>query len=269
MDFKILLISFVQGVGELLPISSSVNMFLVNHIMNMEGFNFAFKITLHVGSLLALLFYFRKEIFNIFKALFTSPRTLGSTYFWPLVAGTLPVVILGYCSRDFVKEFDDKTIMGILCIVFGILLYIVDKLSPFPKRQKTQIVSIWKALVIGIFQSIAVFPGVSRLGICITASRMLSLNRSRAIFFSIFLAIPSICGSLVLEIHKSFIDGSSKILFSNNAIMGMTITAIISAIMIVPCIKFMEKKGFGAIAIYRCLIGFIILKLDYIMRICF
>lgn len=263
MNFEISIISFVQGVGELLPISSSVNMYIVQKIFNMSFFNFSFKIALHAGSLLALLLYFRKELSDIFIALLTSKKSIKDTYFFPLVVGTIPVTLFGYLSRDFVREFDNKSIMGILCIFFGLLLWVIDKISLIQKHEKGRSISLLKSFVIGIFQSISIFPGVSRLGICITASRMLSINRKKAIFFSLFLAIPSICGSLCLEIYSSLTKHSEGFI-SKNALIGMAITAIISSAVMIPCIKFMEKKGFFAIAIYRCLIGILIWKIDFL-----
>jgi undecaprenyl-diphosphatase len=248
MDINVFIISFVQGIGELLPISSSVNMFIVQNFFHMDFFNFSFDIALHSGSLFALIFYFRREIADICKSLFIKKKSIGNTYLLQLIAGTIPVVILGYLSREYVKEFNSKSVMGCLCILFGILLLVFDRISISHKR--AEIVSITKAFVIGIFQAVAIFPGVSRLGVCITASRMLALNRQAAISFSLLLAIPSILGSLCLELFKS-----GNIFLSEASMIGAFLTFIISAIVIIPCVKFMEKKGFFAIAIYRCIIG--------------
>lgn len=262
MDSKIFIISFVQGIGELLPISSSVNMFAVQKIFHMDFFNFPLKIALHAGSLTALLLYFRKEIRNIFIGLFSKKKRIQDTYFPQLLIGTLPVVILGYLSRDYVKEFNDTSVMGISCILFGILLFIVDKISISKKHENTNNVPLIKAFLIGMFQSIAIFPGVSRLGISLTACRMLSFNRKRAIFFSMLLGIPSISCSLCLEIYKSYTERST-LLTTPNALTGMALTAVISCLAIVTCIRYMEKRGFFAIAVYRCLIGILIWKLDF------
>lgn len=269
MDLGVVIISFVQGIGELLPVSSSVNMLLFHNILNTEFFNFSFKMALHVGSLFALLIYFRKEIADIFKAIFTKKKTINETYLIQLIAGTIPVVILGYLSRDFIKEFNNYAVMGFFCVFFGLLLFVVDKISCSLRRMdKTTNISISKAFVIGIFQSVALLPGVSRLGICITASRMMSLDRRKAIFFSLFLAIPSILGGLCLEIHEAITSGSTQLL-SSDSMIGMGLTALISMIVIVPCVKFMEKKGFFAIAIYRCVIGLLIFKLDFFAKLFF
>ncbi|MDR2074776.1 MAG: undecaprenyl-diphosphate phosphatase [Holosporales bacterium] len=248
MNLDVFIISFVQGIGELLPISSSVNMFIVHRLFHTNFFNFSFDIALHTGSLLALILYFRREILDIFKSIFTKKKAIRDTYLLQLIAGTIPVIILGFLSRNYVKEFNSKAVMGCFCILFGVLLFAFDKLSV--SHKKSESVSVTKAFIIGIFQSIAIFPGISRLGVCITASRMLSLNRHNAIFFSLFLAIPSILGSLCLELFES-----GNIFVSAISMKGVIITFIISAVIIIPCVKFMEKRGFLAITIYRCIIG--------------
>ncbi|MDR1488151.1 MAG: undecaprenyl-diphosphate phosphatase [Holosporales bacterium] len=248
---NLLIMSFVQGIGEILPISSSINLFFAKKLFDVDFFNFSLKIALHAGSLIAILLYFGKEVLNIFKAFFVKERRLKESYFWHLVVGTIPVTILGYIGRDYVVQFNDKQTMGVLCIFFGIFLYIIDKLSPLKSKKS---ITIPKAFIVGLFQAIAIFPGVSRLGITITACRMVGLDRKKSIFFALLLAIPSILGSLCLELFKT----SKIIFFSNIAMIGMGITALISIVAIIPCISFMEKKGFFAIMLYRCTIGMLI-----------
>lgn len=257
MNPEILLLSIIQGIGEILPISSSVNLHFFSYIFDIKTFSFSLKIALHAGSLLTLLFYFRKEIIDIFKGMCSRGGRLKDTYFLPLVLGTIPVVVLGYLARDFVKEFDSKIIMGVSSVFFGIILLIFDKLACGKTRMDKTPVSSGKAFFIGCFQAIAIFPGVSRLGICITASRMLSLDRKKAVFFSLFLAIPSILGSLSLEIFDSLKTGSN-LLLSSDVLVGIALTMLFGIAIIGPCIKFMEKKGFLAITIYRIAIGTLI-----------
>ena len=256
MDLDIILLSFIQGISEILPISSSVNLHFFSHIFNINTFSFSLKIALHAGSIIALIIFFRKEIIDIFKGLLTS-KPIMSTHLIPLFFGTIPVVIIGYFARDYVKEFDSPRIMGILSIIFGIILFIIDKLSCNKSRTDKNPISITKAFIIGCFQTIAIFPGVSRLGICITASRMLGLDRKKSIYFSLLLAIPSILGSLTLELFECYLKKNFHIFSSNSSLIGIISTAIISLIAIWPCVKYMENHGFGGLALYRIIIGII------------
>jgi undecaprenyl-diphosphatase len=182
---------------------------------------------------------------------------LSHTYFWHLILGTIPVVILGAFAHDFVVEFDSKRVMGISSMFFGVLLFAADKISISRNKRP---VSLTKSFIIGCFQAISVLPGVSRMGITITAARMLSIDRRKSISFAMFLAIPSICGSLVLEL-LTISKGAPKhdlAIFSRETLYGMLVTAIISILAIYPCVRLMEKYGFLWIAAYRVIIGCVI-----------
>ena len=257
MNSEILFLSVIQGVGEILPISSSVNLHFFSSILDLKSFSFSLKIALHAGSLLTLLVYFRSEIMHIFRGLFSKKVRLRDTYFAPLLFGTIPAVCLGYVARDFVKEFNAPVIMGLSSVFFGILLLIFDRMACVKTRTDKAPVSVARAFFIGCFQAIAIFPGVSRLGICVTASRMLSIDRKKALFFSLFLAIPSILGALTLEILESCKTDSS-VLFSQDSLYGVALTMLIGLAIIGPCVKFMEKSGFLALTIYRIAVGIII-----------
>lgn len=254
MDFDIFILSFVQGIGEILPISSSVNLHLFSKLFHIESFSFSLKISLHVGSLLTLLLYFQREILNIFRGIFSSKTKLSETYFWQLLLATIPVTILGYFARDFVKEFDSPKIMGAVCIIFGIILLIFDRISCMMKRNDKSIVPVWQAFILGCFQAVAIFPGISRFGICLTSARMLLIDRKKAIHFSLLLAIPSIFGSLTLEFYESFNRNNLNI-FEKNNLIGVAVTALIGILAIFPSIKFMENRGFFLITIYRVIVG--------------
>jgi undecaprenyl-diphosphatase len=213
------------------------------------------KIALHAGSMIAFIFYFRSEIKEMFKSFFSENIKISRTYFWSLVFGTIPVVVLGFLARDFVIEFDSRKTMGIFSIIFGLLLWGADKTSAISRNKKS--ISVIKSFIVGCFQAVAIFPGVSRLGITITASRILSIDRRKSIFFAMFLAIPSICGSLTLEIAE-LIKKNDLSIFQKDALYGAGITAIIGIFSIYPCVKIMEKYGFFWIAIYRIVIGCVI-----------
>lgn len=253
----VLILGIVQGIAEILPISSSVNLYCVSKFLNLSNFTFGLKIALHVGSLIVLLFYFRKNIVDIFRAIFTTQKKVKDTYFLPLFFGTIPVVFLGSISENIVKNFNSLGIMAGSCIFFGILLALFDKISPVEKKIRKRISSS-RAFIVGIFQAIAIFPGVSRLGICITSCRMFSMSRKDSIHFSLMLAIPSILGSFVLECYKSFSEGTLNEIISKDALWGIATTAVIGLLSINIVVRFMERRGFTGLVIYRILIGFFI-----------
>lgn len=255
MNFDILSYSLVQGISEILPVSSSANLYLFSKLLSAPEFLFSMKVALHAGSLITLLIYFREEITDIFRGIF-GKKELSETYLLQLIVATIPVVIFGYFSRDFVKEFDSPRVMGLCCIIFGLALVLFDKLSSKARPSKKPIALI-KSLLIGVFQAISVIPGISRLGICITASRILGIDRKNSIHFSLLLAVPSICGSLTLEILECFKKSDFGV-FTEKSMIGIGLTALIGLIAIFPCIRYMERKGFAALAIYRVIIGLVI-----------
>ncbi|MDR1233654.1 MAG: hypothetical protein LBJ92_00670 [Holosporales bacterium] len=259
MNTELLFLSITQGISEILPISSSVNLHFFAKLFHFDTFDFGTKIALHCGSLLTFLIYFGREVSDILKGLFVRNKKLKLTFFLPLVIGTIPVVILGYIARNFVKEFDSSFIMGISCAIFGGLLFIFDRLAGDSRRpSNTPPPSAPKAFVIGCFQAISIFPGVSRLGICITACRFLNMDRKSSVLFSMLLAIPSICGSITLEVVENM-KHNDHTMFSLDTCIGILLTMLVGLICIRPFVYYMKKKGFLHIAIYRIIIGLLLI----------
>lgn len=254
--FENIVLSIVQGIGEFLPISSSTNITLISKILSFNDLSFSLKIALHSGSLLALLIYFRKIIYKIILGIFTNKVKLSNTAFNLMVFSTLPVVITGFIFNDFVKNFDIPLITGIILIIFGIILYVVDKYNIGTNCKN----NVLRYIIIGCFQSIAIFSGVSRSGICITGCRLLNIERYQAITISLLLAIPSISGSLVLELINMYKNNTLNT-FNINTLFAVLLTGLIGIISIKPCIKYMEKNGFYALMWYRIVVGLILILL--------
>ncbi|MDR0744474.1 MAG: hypothetical protein LBE97_00760 [Holosporales bacterium] len=250
------LLSCLQGVGELLPISSSVNLYLFSKFFNFNCPS-SLSVGLHLGSLITFLIYFRSDIVVIFKGMFSKRIALKDTYFYPLVIGTIPVVFGTIISGSFLEDFYSTRIMGISCIVFGLLLLFFDKFSITRSSSSKKGIPTWKAFVIGCFQSLAVLPGVSRLGVCLTASRMLSLDRRNSIHFSMLLAIPSILGAMVRLVYRRH-NALDYDLFSTSTLWGVLSVAVIGLIFIRPVVIFLERKGFLIVVCYRIIIGTIL-----------
>jgi undecaprenyl-diphosphatase len=251
MQLGMIVLGLVQGISEILPVSSSVNLHFFSKICSIQEFSFLTKIALHAGSLVALLIFFRSDIHDILVALFSKEKRLAETYFFQLVFAMVPIVIIGYWAKDYVKEFNSAVIMGVSSIVFGCFLVVFDKISSSIRAKGRP--SILDAIVIGMFQAISIFPGVSRLGICITGARMLSIPRAQALRFSMLLAIPSILGSVTLELGE--LRQTARLAVSNDIMIGVLVTAVVGLLFIRTCLRHMEKSGFFMIAVYRILIG--------------
>ena len=259
MDFlQTFVLGIIQGVGEFLPISSSANLAVVSKLFNFTECSFETKIALHVGSLLALVFYFRQTLWKILLGIFTNKVKLHQTAFYTMVIATIPVVIIGGILHHFIKNFESNVLTGIFLIIFGIILWLSDTISTTRLTQRCTKSTCVRDCLIGICQSMAILPGVSRLGICTTACRLFNMNRKQAITTSLLLAIPSIAGSLCIESYTLAQDETIH-LFNNYNMLGMLISALVGIIVLPVCVKYMENRGFFGIMCYRILLGLVVI----------
>ena len=174
---EILILSFVQGVSEFLPISSIAHLVLVSKYYSFTNQNLLIDICLHLGSLLAIIFYFRNDLFSFVK---------NKNFLIKILIGTLPIVPVGYIlyQTGIIDQLRNLKVIGWMSLIFGILLYISDK-TKINKRIETEF-SNKSAIFIGMFQVLALIPGVSRSGITITSGRLLGFNRFDSAKISFF-----------------------------------------------------------------------------------
>ena len=257
----IILLALVQGLTEFLPISSSAHLILMPKLFGFVDQGLAFDISVHLGSLGAVMLYFREDIAAMISALLhpsaedrksVEERRLAIQ----IIIATIPIVIAGFIIKKILDlEMRSALIIAVATIAFGLLLWWADATS---RRVKTQHDMDWKgALLIGASQILAIIPGTSRSGITMTAGLMLGFNRETAARFSFLLSIPTILMSgavIILEILKGGValDWSS-----------MAIGALLSFIAAYACIKlflkYIERMGMTVFVIYRLLLGAAIL----------
>ena len=201
---EIFLLSIVQGVSEFLPISSASHLILISNIYEFKNQSLLIDISLHLGSLLAILFYFKKDIFNFNK---------NKNLFYKIAIGTFPLIIVGYIlySTNIIYYLRDIKVIAWATLFFGILIYIADK-NKFIKKIENDF-TITSILIIGIFQILALIPGVSRAGITITAGRMLGFDRTDSTKISFYLSIPALIGASCLGIKDLFKEDIEYYLF--------------------------------------------------------
>ena len=193
--FEIFLLSIIQGVSEFLPISSASHLILASNIYEFRNQSLLIDISLHLGSLLAILFYFRNEIFNLNK---------NFNLFYKIAIATIPLIIIGYFlyNSGIVHQLRNIKVIAWSTLFFGILIYIADK-NKFLKKIDSDF-NVKSALLIGFFQVIALIPGVSRAGLTITAARILGFNRVDSTKISFYLSIPALFGASALGIKDLF-----------------------------------------------------------------
>jgi len=257
--FLALLLALIQGLTEFLPVSSSAHLLFPSLLFGAKDFGIAFDISVHAGTLAAVIYFFKKEIQGLLKAWnpFTSSRSkddfsLGLN----LLIATLPIVVIGLFASDVI-ESRSSNIDSIAWanLVFAGLLYAVFKSSSQSKSLSE--LTLFAALIIGCFQAFAVFPGASRSGMAITGALIIGLNLKDTSKFAFLLSIPTILGALVLMLAKS----AYSITLSDMLIMltGFIGSAVIAFFTIKSFLKFVEKIGMTPFVLYRVALGLVLL----------
>ncbi len=248
---EIFLLSIIQGISEFLPISSAAHLILVSNIYEFKNQSLIIDISLHLGSLLAILFYFRDDIFNFSK---------NKNLFYKIIVGSLPLIIIGYLlyTSNIINYFRDIKVIAWATLFFGILLYIADK-NKFSKKIDIDF-NIKSVLIIGFFQVLALIPGVSRAGITITAGRILGFNRTDSAKISFYLAIPALIGASVLGIKDLF---NESIDFNILVLLGIFLSFIFSLLTIKIFLKFIKNFSLNVFVVYRLFLATVLFYIIY------
>ena len=257
--FLAILLALIQGLTEFLPVSSSAHLLFPSLLFGAKDFGIAFDISVHAGTLAAVIYFFKKEIQGLLQAWnpLTSSRSkddfsLGLN----LLIATLPIVVIGLLASDLI-ESRSSNIESIAWanLVFAGLLYAVFKSSSQSKSLSE--LTLFAALIIGCFQALAVFPGASRSGMAITGALIIGLNLKDTSKFAFLLSIPTILGALVLMLAK----GAYSIALNDMLIMltGFIGSAVIAFFTIKSFLKFVEKIGMTPFVLYRVALGLVLL----------
>jgi len=250
---EILILSIVQGLSEFLPISSIAHLVLISKYYVFVNQNLLIDICLHLGSLLAVIIYFRNDLFNFVK---------NKNFLVKILIGTIPILPIGYIfyQTGIINQLRNLEVIGWASLFFGILLYISDKTEN--KKKIKQDFSIKSAIFIGLFQVLALIPGVSRSGITITSGRLLGFERVEAAKISFFLSIPTLFAASILGIFNIYKEGSSELNFL--AIIAVIFSFIFSYLTIAIFLNFIKKFSLQIFVIYRIIISILILTIVYL-----
>ena len=253
---EIIVLALIQGLTEFLPISSSAHLILPSQILGWEDQGLAFDVAVHVGTLVAVVIYFRKEVVDILGAWFKSFGQQGasddSKLGWWIIIGTIPAAVLGLAFKDLIELYlRSACVIAVTTIVFGLLLWYADVKG---KQTKTIYQLNWKsALMIGMAQAMAMIPGTSRSGITMTAGLMLGMNKQSAARFSFLLAIPVI--SMMGLYYTAELALGDEVVDWTTLILGAGLSFISAYACIFLFLKITERMGMMPFVIYRLLLG--------------
>ncbi len=259
MDYlQVVLLAFIQGITEFLPISSSAHLILPSQLFGLDDQGLAFDVAVHLGSLLAVIAYFRADIIQLTKAWFKDichqRKTIESLLAWQIILATIPAVIVGFALDHFHIEMRSILVIASTTILFGVVLGVADRMSVNAGRENTTTKDAW---VIGFAQCLALIPGTSRSGITMTAGLMLGLNKHTAARFSFLLSIPLIIAASILktlDLVQSGLAVDWLMLSTGIFLSGITAYACIKLFL-----QWINQIGFMPFVIYRLVLGVILL----------
>jgi len=271
--FQSIALGIIQGITEFLPISSSAHLVVARWFLNWSDPGIAFDVMLHLGTLVGVVWFFWKTWMKMFKSFFSQKTDNKSVanrkLFLMIIIATIPAGLAGYFFNDYVeKSLRSPMVIGWAMIIFGLLLYVGDKISkvsPFPKEglrgvERSENVSWLQSIFIGFSQAIALIPGVSRSGVTMTAGLFSGLNRKTAAEFSFLLSAPIILGAGIKKIPEIVNSGGSNLtLFA-----GFFAAAISGFFAVRFLIKYLEKGSFKPFVWYRIGLGFLILGMLFL-----
>tara|TARA_B110000971_G_scaffold195886_1_gene210630 strand:+ start:750 stop:1517 length:768 start_codon:yes stop_codon:yes gene_type:complete len=248
---EIVILSLVQGVSEFLPISSSAHLIVVSTLYEFKSGSLLIDVSLHLGSLLAIIFFFRKELFDL-----KNNQKLLSL----MIFGSIPLIIFGYIlyKTELIYVLRDIRIIAWTTLIFGIILYLADKCK-FDKKISSNL-NLKIILYIGFFQILALIPGVSRAGITITAARIFKFNRLDSTKISFLLAIPALTGASVLGL-KDVVNQSFE--FNYLILIAITLSFLFSYFTVKFFIEYINKFSLNIFVFYRIVVSLILFILIY------
>lgn len=257
-----IILALVQGLTEFLPISSSGHLILVPRFLGWEDQGLAFDIAVHLGSLMAVCFYFRDEIMDILRAWTASITGKGTAYHegeakfgWCVVIATIPVCVLGLFWHDFIQNnLRSPMLIAATTLIFGIALWLADRHGGSGKDE--HVMRFRWALLIGCAQAIALIPGTSRSGITITAGLLLGLSRPAAARFSFLMSIPVIALASLNEIRE-LIEMKGPVQW-DVMVIGTVVSAVSAYLCIRYFLKMLNRISMLPFAVYRVLLAGVI-----------
>ena len=262
--YHILLLAVIQGLTEFLPVSSSGHLVLTHALLGNGEQNLCWEtnrlmdVAVHVGTLLAVLLYFRKDLFNMLGGIFNK-NSSGFKMAMHLIIASLPVIIAGFMLHKMEPSFLCMIeVMAWTTLIFGIVLWVADR---FENTKTLDKMELPQALIIGISQTLALIPGVSRSGITMTSARFLGFTRVEAARFSLLLSIVAISGAGALSGLDLFQTGDLKL--GSDVLIAIFLSFATGWISIALMMKWLSRATFTPFAIYRIILGIALLSMLY------
>ena len=246
------LLGVLEGLTEFIPVSSTGHLLLAGHFLGFHSTGRAFEILIQLGAILAILSVYLARLVQIARAAPRDPQ--ARRFVAAVLVAFMPAVVIGVLAHGFIKSvlFETPMVIAIALILGGIVLLFVDRIAGDRYHETTDI-PIGAALGIGLFQCLAMIPGVSRSGATIVGALLLGASRRAAAEFSFFLAMPTMTGAFVYDLYKT----GAQLDSSDAAVIAVGfLTAFVSAVLVVrSLLDFVSRRGFAIFGWWRIIVG--------------
>jgi undecaprenyl-diphosphatase len=248
-----LILGFIEGLTEFIPVSSTAHVLLAGHFMGFESPGNTFAVLIQLGAILAILLVYFQRLLNIALTLPSSAQS--RRFVLTVLLAFLPAAVIGAFAHDFIKSvlFETPMLICVMLIVGGIILLIVDKMNFQPRYTDVMDYPPSLAFKIGLFQCLAMIPGTSRSGATIVGSLLMGTDKRSAAEFSFFLAMPTMLGAFVLDLYKN----RDVLSFDDIGVIAIGfVAAFVTALFVVKSLlDFVSSRGFAPFAWWRILVG--------------
>tara|TARA_R100001377_G_scaffold80234_2_gene58981 strand:+ start:5848 stop:6657 length:810 start_codon:yes stop_codon:yes gene_type:complete len=263
--FRTTFLAILQGFTEFLPISSSAHIILPKELLGWPDQGLIFDVAVHVGSLVAVLLYFRRDIVVLFKAWLGSctgkAQNADSRLAWYVIAATIPAGLIGFALSDVVEQYSRSMLLiASTSIFFAFLLFVADRVGK--QTLSIEKLTLKSSLTIGFFQVLALMPGTSRSGATMTAALLCGLDRRAAAKFSFLLAIPIIAAGGLLEGYELISSGLSN--HWGMLLYAIAVSAVVSWLCIHYFLRLIDRVGFMPFIIYRVIMGLVLFAIYFL-----
>ncbi|AJI78795.1 undecaprenyl-diphosphatase [Corynebacterium singulare] len=262
---QVIVLSIVQGLTESLPVSSSGHLRIVSQLFWGEDAGASFTAVIQLGTELAVLVFFAKDIWRILTAWFAgladkSKRNFDYRMGWMVIAGTIPVGLAGVLLKDLIREnFRNLWITATVLILFSLVFILAERRGK--KTRGFEELTMKDAVVMGLWQCLALIPGVSRSGGTISGGLFLNLDREVATRFSFLLAIPAVLASGLFSLPDAFDPQAGQAASGLQLLVGSGIGFVVGYISIAWLLKFVSNHSFAWFAAYRIPLGLLVMAL--------
>jgi len=257
--FKAMIMGLIEGITEFIPVSSTAHLLIASYLINFNSIkNQLFEIVIQFGAILAITIVYRHKIFDIIKNI--RSNSTNQKFLLNIIIAFLPAILFGALFHKFIKlYFFNPLVIGLSMLIGGFIILIVEKFyqKNISQNKEMKEINIKSSLLIGLFQCLAMIPGVSRSGATIIGAMFLGVSRAKATEFSFFLAIPTIFSASIFDLYKNHQDLTLENI--ELIIFGSVIAFLSSLIVIKWLISFVAKNNFLIFATYRIIIGALIL----------